>query len=115
MLFCLTPALAQNGSAQGTLAQVKARGHLVCGVSGGVAGFSIPDSQGQWRGLDVDFCRALAAAIFDDPAKVRFIPQSSAARFTALQSGEIDVLSRNTTWTHVARHRRHELSGHHLL
>lgn len=97
MLAC-APALAQ-GTSQGTLAQVRARGHLVCGVSPGVAGFSLPDGQGRWRGLDVDFCRALAAAIFDDPDKVQFIPQSSAARFTALQSGEIDVLARNTTWT----------------
>ena len=94
-LLTASPAPAQDG----TLAQVKARGHLVCGVSGGVAGFSMPDGQGRWHGLDVDFCRALAAAIFDDPDKVRFIPQSSAARFTALQSGEIDVLARNTTWT----------------
>ena len=98
LLVALTVATSQ-ARAEGTLAQVKARGHLVCGVSGGVAGFSMPDGQGRWRGLDVDFCRALAAAIFDDPDKVRFIPQSSAARFTALQSGEIDVLARNTTWT----------------
>ncbi|KQP48996.1 amino acid ABC transporter substrate-bindnig protein [Methylobacterium sp. Leaf399] len=90
----VTPALAD-----GTLAQVKARGHLVCGVSPGVAGFSLPDSAGEWRGLDVDFCRAVAAAIFDDPKAVRFVPLSSAARFTAVQSGEVDVLARNTTWT----------------
>ena len=93
------PAKAEPARAEATLAQVKARGHLVCGVSPGVAGFSVPDGQGRWTGLDVDFCRALAAAIFDDPEAVRFIPQSSAARFTALQSGEIDVLARNTTWT----------------
>lgn len=98
-LVAAIPALAQNPLPQGTLAQVKARGHLVCGVSPGVAGFSVPDSQGEWRGLDVDFCRALAAAIFDDPKAVRFIPLSSAARFTAVQSGEVDVLARNTTWT----------------
>ncbi len=100
-LLAASPALTRTAAlAQGdTLAQVKARGHLVCGVSGGVAGFSMPDGQGRWHGLDVDFCRALAAAIFDDPDRVRFIPQSSAARFTALQSGEIDVLARNTTWT----------------
>lgn len=100
-LLAASPVLTRTAAlAQGdTLAQVKARGHLVCGVSGGVAGFSMPDGQGRWHGLDVDFCRALAAAIFDDPDQVRFIPQSSAARFTALQSGEIDVLARNTTWT----------------
>nr|WP_306421431.1 amino acid ABC transporter substrate-binding protein [Methylobacterium iners] len=91
--------LAPPAQAQGILAQVKARGHLVCGVSQGVAGFSMPDSQGQWRGLDVEFCRAMAAAIFDDPDKVRFIPLASPARFTAVQSGEVDVLARNTTWT----------------
>ena len=78
---------------------MKARGHLVCGVSTGVAGFSMPDSGGQWRGLDVDLCRALSAAIFDDPDKVRFVPLASAVRFTAVQSGEVDLLARNTTWT----------------
>jgi len=93
------PARAAPAPAERTLADIKARGHLVCGVSPGVAGFSVPDGQGRWTGLDVDFCRALAAAIFDNPEAVRFIPQSSAARFTALQSGEIDVLARNTTWT----------------
>ena len=72
---------------------------LSCGVSQGLPGFSSPDDKGNWTGLDVDVCRALAAAIFNDPTKVKFVPLSAKDRFTALQSGEIDVLSRNTTWT----------------
>ncbi len=83
----------------GTLDTVKQRGQLVCGVNVGLAGFSIPDSQGRWVGLDADFCRALAAAVLGDANKVKFTPLSAQQRFTALQSGEIDVLSRNTTWT----------------
>ena len=82
-----------------TLDQVSARGALVCGVNTGLAGFGLPDNRGFWRGFDIDYCRAVAAAIFDDPQKVRFIPLSGKDRFTALQSGEIDLLSRNTTWT----------------
>jgi len=82
-----------------TLAQVKARGALNCGSGPGLAGFYLPDEQGNWMGLDVDFCRAIAAAIFNDPSKVKFIPLSTKDRFTGLQSGEVDVLSRSTTWT----------------
>lgn len=78
---------------------IRARGQLACGVSTGVAGFSAADSKGEWRGMDVDFCRALAAAVLKDPSKVRWSPLTSQQRFTALQSGEIDILSRNTTWT----------------
>ena len=78
---------------------IKARGTLVCGVNTGLAGFSAADSQGKWSGLDVDYCRALAAAILGDGNKVRYSPLTAQQRFTALQSGEIDVLSRNTTWT----------------
>ena len=78
---------------------IRERGQLACGVSTGVAGFSAADSKGEWRGMDVDFCRALAAAVLKDPGKVRWSPLTSQQRFTALQSGEIDVLSRNTTWT----------------
>jgi general L-amino acid transport system substrate-binding protein len=104
---CLTTAIAlaslsllamQPGSAQ-TLAGVKERGQLVCGANGTLAGFGMPDPQGNWTGFDVDFCRAIAAAIFNDPAKVKFVPLTAKDRFTALQSGEVDVLSRNTTWT----------------
>jgi len=89
---------AQAASAQ-TLKTVKDRGMLSCGVSQGLPGFSSPDDKGNWTGLDVDICRAVAAAIFNDPTKIKFVPLSAKDRFTALQSGEIDVLSRNTTWT----------------
>ena len=81
------------------LDQVKQKGFVQCGVTQGLPGFSSPDDKGSWTGLDVDYCRALAAAIFDDPTKVRYTPLTAKDRFTALQSGEIDVLSRNTTWT----------------
>lgn len=89
---------AQAASAQ-TLKTVKDRGMLSCGVSQGLPGFSSPDDKGNWTGLDVDICRAISAAIFNDATKIKFVPLSAKDRFTALQSGEIDVLSRNTTWT----------------
>jgi general L-amino acid transport system substrate-binding protein len=82
-----------------TLDAIKARGSVVCGVNTGLAGFSAADSQGNWTGLDVDICRAIAAAVLGDGNKVKFVPLNAQQRFTALQSGEIDVLSRNTTWT----------------
>jgi len=82
-----------------TLESVRARDHLRCGVSQGTPGFSVPDSRGRWAGFDVEFCRALAAVTLGDAEKVRFQAYSAQARFTALQSGEIDVLARNTTWT----------------
>jgi general L-amino acid transport system substrate-binding protein len=82
-----------------TLDTVKERGELSCGVTTGLAGFSIPDQSGTWSGIDVDFCRAVAAAVLGDASKVRFVPLTAKERFTALQSGEIDVLSRVTTWT----------------
>jgi general L-amino acid transport system substrate-binding protein len=85
----------------GTLDTVKQRGTLVCGVSAGFAGFSTPDSQGNYKGLDVDYCRALAAAVLGDPAKVRYVALTAQNRFTALQSGEIDVLYRNSTQTYL--------------
>lgn len=88
----------QAANAQ-TLKAVTDRGMLSCGVSQGLPGFSSPDDKGNWTGIDVDVCRAIAAAIFNDPSKVKFVPLSAKDRFTALQSGEIDVLSRNTTWT----------------
>jgi general L-amino acid transport system substrate-binding protein len=90
------PGFAQ---AQGTLATIKSRGVMNCGVTTGVAGFSQPDDKGNWTGIDVDFCRAVAVAVFNDPAKVSFKPLTPKERFTALQSGEIDILSRVTTWT----------------
>jgi general L-amino acid transport system substrate-binding protein len=82
-----------------TLKKVQDRGALMCGVSQGLPGFSSPDDKGNWTGFDVDVCRAIAAAIFNDPAKVKFLPLSAKDRFIALQSGEIDVLARNSTWT----------------
>ncbi|MBK7975412.1 MAG: amino acid ABC transporter substrate-binding protein [Deltaproteobacteria bacterium] len=94
----LAAALVASASA-GTLDTIKQRGQLACGVNVGLAGFSIADSQGKWVGLDVDFCRAVAAAVLGDGTKVKFTPLSAQQRFTALQSGEVDVLSRNTTWT----------------
>jgi general L-amino acid transport system substrate-binding protein len=78
---------------------IKARGSLLCGVGTGTAGFNQPDSQGKWTGLNVDICRAVAAAIFGDSEKVKYVPLTSQQRFTALQSGEVDMLSNNTTWT----------------
>jgi general L-amino acid transport system substrate-binding protein len=82
-----------------TLDSIKQRGTLVCGVSTGFAGFSVPDSQGNFKGLDVDYCRALAAGVLGDPTKVRYVALTAQNRFTALQSGEIDVLYRNSTET----------------
>ena len=90
--------VAQAASAQ-TLKAVKDRGMLNCGSNGQLAGFGLPDAQGKWTGLDVDVCRAVAAAVLNDPTKVKFVPLSAKDRFTALQSGEVDVLVRNTTWT----------------
>ena len=86
-------------SAPQTLKTVKDRGSLICGVTQGVPGFSNPDDKGAWTGLDVDFCRAVTAAIFNDPSKVKFTPLSAKDRFEPLKTGEIDLLSRNTTWT----------------
>jgi general L-amino acid transport system substrate-binding protein len=84
---------------QSTLDSVKSKGFVQCGVHTGLAGFSQPDSKGVWRGIDVDLCRAVAAAVFGDATKVRFTPTTQQQRFTALQSGEVDLMSRNTTWT----------------
>ena len=92
-------AASVAGASAATLDTVKQRGTLVCGVSAGFAGFSAPDSQGNYKGLDADYCRALAAGVLGDPAKVRFVALTAQNRFTALQSGEIDVLYRNSTQT----------------
>jgi general L-amino acid transport system substrate-binding protein len=92
----LLPSPARAGR---TLDAVKKRGEVVCGVNTSAPGFSAADSQGRWRGLDVDVCRAVAAAVLGDAEKVRFVPLNSQQRFAALQSGEIDLLSRNTTWS----------------
>ena len=88
-----------GGAAAGTLDTIKARGALICGSNPGLAGFALPDDQGVYKGLDVDLCRAIAAAIFNDPNKVKFLPINAKDRPTILASGEIDVLIRNTTWT----------------
>src|SRR5215467_12683272 len=107
-IICHTLALAATLAAvsstafaegAGTLDTVKQRGVLICGVTQGIPGFSNPDDQGNWTGLDVDFCRAVAAAIFNDATKVKFTPLSAKDRFEPLKTGDIDVLSRNTTWT----------------
>ena len=82
-----------------TLSQVKKRGHLLCGVTQGLEGFSYPDSRGKWMGFDVDICRAVSAAVFGKPDNVKYVPLSGQTRFIALQSGEIDVLSRISSWT----------------
>jgi general L-amino acid transport system substrate-binding protein len=78
---------------------IKARGQIICGVNTGLAGFSLADSTGRWTGLDVDMCRALSAILFNDANKVRFVPLNTQQRFVALQTGEVDILARNTTWT----------------
>ncbi|MBB4276428.1 transporter substrate-binding domain-containing protein [Rhizobium mongolense] len=83
----------------GTMADVQARGKLNCGVTGGQAGFSAPDASGVWQGMDVAYCRAIAAAVLKDPNAVNFVPTTGQTRSTALASGEIDILSRTTTWT----------------
>src|SRR5271166_2696873 len=102
-LLAAAAALAFGAAAAGveaqTLKTVQDRGTLVCGVSQGIAGFSIKDDKGEWSGFDVDFCRALAAAIFNDPSKVQFVPLTASERFNALKNKQIDVLSRNSTWT----------------
>ena len=97
---CAAAALTSGSLyAQSTLDAVKSKGYVQCGVNTGLAGFSQPDSRGVWKGIDVDACRAVAAAVFGDASKVRYTPLTAQQRFTALQSGEVDVLSRNTTWT----------------
>ena len=83
----------------GTLDDVRSRGMVICGANGQLPGFGLPDAQGNWTGFDVDYCRAYAATIFNDPTKVKFVALTAKDRFTALQSGDVDVLARNTTWT----------------
>jgi general L-amino acid transport system substrate-binding protein len=95
-VLAATLSLAHAGE---TLNGIKSKGFIQCGVNTGLPGFSNPDDEGKWRGIDVDVCRAIAAAVFGDPEKVKYTPLTAKERFTALQSGEIDVLSRNTTWT----------------
>ena len=94
-----TAALVAGYASATTLEDVRARGSLNCGVSTGVNGFSAPDANGVWQGFDVAICRAVAAAVLSDPMAVNFVPTTGQTRFTALASGEIDILARNTTWT----------------
>ena len=95
----LGSALLAGAATAGTLDDVKARGELICGVNTGTPGFGAPDASGKWTGFDVDLCRAVAAAVLGDPNKVKFVPTTSETRFTALASGEVDTLIRNSTWT----------------
>src|SRR6201989_2511825 len=98
LTLTLAAALASPAAHADTLKTVKDRGMLACGVSQGLPGFSNPDDKGNWTGIDVDFCRAIAAAVFNDPSKVKFTPLSAKDRFEPLKTGDIDLLSRNTTW-----------------
>lgn len=99
LMVAMGALMASPAHAGKTLDAIKARGQVICGVNTGLAGFSAADSSGKWSGLDVDVCRAVAAATLGDAEKVKYVPLSAQARFTALQSGEIDVLSRNTTFS----------------
>ncbi len=102
VFFGTLAAAALSGGAavaQQTMAEVQSRGELNCGVSTGVNGFSAPDANGVWQGFDVAICRAVAAAVLNDPMAVNFVPTTGQTRFTALSSGEVDLLPRNTTWT----------------
>src|SRR6476469_2381263 len=91
-----------------TLKRTIRRGDVLCGVNKGLPGFSIPDDKGDWTGFDVDFCRAVAAAIFDDPKKAKFLPLDASERFKELQSRKVDILSRNTTWS-MSREENYDL------
>jgi len=99
MIAGVAGLLAASVAQAGTLEDVRAKGFVQCGVSQGLPGFSNPDDAGNWTGIDVDLCRAVAAAVFGDADAVKYTPLSAKQRFTALSSGEIDILSRNTTWT----------------
>ena len=99
MVAVIGATLAVPAHAGKTLDAIKARGQVVCGVNTGLAGFAAADSSGKWSGLDIDVCKALAAAVLSDPEKVKYVPLNAQQRFTALQSGEVDVLARNTTFT----------------
>lgn len=99
MLGVAAVAVTASVASGATLDDVKAKGFVQCGVNSGLPGFSSPNDKGEWSGFDVDYCRAIAAAIFGDPGKAKFAPTTTQNRFTALQSGEVDVLTRNTTWS----------------
>lgn len=101
LIFCHNSIASPKNINGETLSIIKNRGYVICGVSQGLTGFSTVDDKGHWQGLDVDFCRAIAAATLGDANKVSFVPLSAKDRFTALQSGDIDLLSRNTSWTFI--------------
>jgi general L-amino acid transport system substrate-binding protein len=101
LLVVVTLSVLPSAQAGDVVAGIKARGELRCGVSEGIPGFSAQDASGRWSGLDADFCRAVAAALFGDPEKVEFVPLRASVRFPALQAGRIDLLARNTSWTFV--------------
>ena len=98
-VFAATAIVLASGAQAQTLKTVKARGVLSCGIGTGLAGFGLADAGGTWRGVNIEFCHSIAAAIFGDPAKVKFVSLSSKDRFTALQAGESDLVSATTTWT----------------
>lgn len=98
-LLALGAMAALPAQAGKTIDAIKARGQLICGVNPSLPGFAAADSQGNWAGLDVDVCKALAASLLSDAGKIKWVPLNAAQRFAALQAGEVDVLSRNTTWT----------------
>lgn len=99
LLAAVAATALSTAASAGTLDDVKAKGFIQCGVTTGLAGFGAPNDAGEWAGFDIDFCRALGAAIFNDPQAVKFTPTTGVDRFPALQSGEVDLLARNTTWT----------------
>lgn len=99
LALLVAPLFHSTAEGGATLARIKARGQLRCGVSDGIRGFSFREPDGRWSGMDADYCRALAAAVLEDPGKVEYIPLIASARFPSLKTGEIDVLVRNTTWT----------------
>src|ERR1041384_6744649 len=99
LALAATLGLGATAAHADILSDVKGKDYVQCGVTGGVPGFSAPDANNVWAGLEVDFCRAVAAAVFNDAEKVRYTPLPSQERFAALSAGEIDILSRTTTWT----------------
>ena len=99
VVFAAVVLMAASLASAGTLDDVRKRGHLICGINTGLVGFAAPDDKGVWKGFDVDVCRAVAAAVFGDAGKVKYKNYTGKTRFTALRSAEIDMLSRNTTWT----------------
>lgn len=107
LTLALTQLVAAGAAWAGTLKTVKDRGALLCGVTNNVIGFATVDDKGEWKGFNVDFCRAVASAIFADPAKVRFVPLSPEERFTGLESKKVDLLSTNSTWT-LSREGQHK-------